>query len=36
MQQLHNTMTQLDEGENLLAITKQDEQVKCSKKCNMC
>jgi len=36
MQQLRKTKTHLDEGENLLAITKQDEQIKCSKKCNMC
>jgi hypothetical protein len=36
MQQLHKTMTHLDEGENLLTIPKQDEQIKCSKKCNMC
>jgi hypothetical protein len=34
MQQLHKSMTHLDEGEILLAITKQDEQIKCSKKCN--
>lgn len=27
MQQLHKTMTHLDEGENLQAIIKQDEQM---------